>query len=329
MQFRTTFQIQSSDFKLNHQHKILTIGSCFSDEIGKRLIDLKFDGLINPFGVIFNSHSIQNLIEKSIQKKYFTTADVHQNGEEFFCFDVHSSFNALTKEAVLEELNSTLDQVHDYIHSCDVVMITLGTSWIYEWKTSNQVVANCHKVDAKKFEKRLLTSEENLKSLELIVSDLKKINPTIRIITTVSPVRHTKDGMVENNVSKARLLDALYQLSLQHNQVEYFPSYELVLDDLRDYRFFKEDLIHPSKQAVDYIWERFSETYFEQSTQTIIQKINKVISAINHRPFSEESDSHQQFLVKTITLMNELEKGNQLDFSTEKELLKSKIKHVN
>ena len=329
MQFRTTFQIQSSDFKLNHQHKILTIGSCFSDEIGKRLTDLKFDGLINPFGVIFNSHSIQNLIERSIQKKYFTTADVHQNGEEFFCFDVHSSFNALTKEAVLEELNLTLDQVHDYILSCDVLMITLGTSWIYEWKTSNQVVANCHKVDAKQFEKRLLTTEENLKSLELIVSDLKKINPTIRIITTVSPVRHTKDGMIENNVSKARLLDALYQLSLQDNHVEYFPSYELVLDDLRDYRFFKEDLIHPSKQAVDYIWERFSETYFEQSTQTIIQKINKVISAINHRPFNEESDNHQQFLVKTIALMNELEKGNQLDFSAEKELLKSKIKHVN
>jgi len=329
MQFRTTFQIQSSDFKLNNQHKILTIGSCFSDEIGKRLTDLKFDGLINPFGVIFNSHSIQNLIERSIQKKYFTTADVHQNGEEFFCFDVHSSFNALTKEAVLEELNLTLDQVHDYILSCDVLMITLGTSWIYEWKTSNQVVANCHKVDAKQFEKRLLTTEENLKSLELIVSDLKNINPTIRIITTVSPVRHTKDGMIENNVSKARLLDALYQLSLQNNQVEYFPSYELVLDDLRDYRFFKEDLIHPSKQAVDYIWEKFSETYFEQSTQTIIQKINKVISAINHRPFNEESDNHQQFLVKTIALMNELEKGNQLDFSAEKELLKSKIKHVN
>ncbi|MDM1547319.1 GSCFA domain-containing protein [Empedobacter falsenii] len=329
MQFRTTFQIQSSDFKLNHQHKILTIGSCFSDEIGKRLTDLKFDGLINPFGVIFNSYSIQNLIERSIHKKYFTTADVHQNGEEFFCFDVHSSFNALIKEAVLEELNSTLDEVYDYILSCDVVMITLGTSWIYEWKTSNQVVANCHKVEAKQFEKRLLTTEENLKSLELVVSDLKKINPTICIITTVSPVRHTKDGMVENNVSKARLLDALYQLSLQHNQVEYFPSYELVLDDLRDYRFFKEDLIHPTKQAVDYIWERFSETYFEQSTQTIIQKINKVISAINHRPFNEESDNHQQFLVKTIALMNELEKGNQLDFSAEKELLKSKIKHVN
>lgn len=329
MQFRTTFQIQASDFKLYHQHKILTIGSCFSDEIGKRLTDLKFDGLINPFGVIFNSVSIQKLIERSIHKKYFTTADVHQNGEEFFCFDVHSSFNALTKEEVLDELNSTLEQVYEFIYTCDVVMITLGTSWIYEWKNTNQIVANCHKVEAKQFEKRLLTKEENLKYLELIVSDFKKINPKIKVITTVSPVRHTKDGMVENNVSKARLLDALYQLNIQDNHVEYFPSYELVLDDLRDYRFFKEDMIHPSKQAVDYIWERFSETYFEQSTQTIIQKINKVISAINHRPFNEKSESHQRFIEKTIMLMNELEKGNQLDFSNEKEFLRSKIKHVN
>ncbi|WP_413531917.1 GSCFA domain-containing protein [Empedobacter brevis] len=326
MQFRTTFPIQPSDFKLNHQHKILTIGSCFSDEIGKRLIDLKFDGLINPFGVIFNSYSIQNLIERSIQKKYFTTTDVHQNGEEFFCFDVHSSFNALTKEAVLEKLNAILDQVHCFIYSCNVLMITLGTSWIYEWKTSNKIVTNCHKVEANQFEKRLLTTEENLKSLELIVSDLKKINPNIQIITTVSPVRHTKDGMIENNVSKARLLDALYQLNIQQHHVQYFPSYELVLDDLRDYRFFKEDLIHPSKQAVDYIWERFSETFFEQSTQTIIQKINKVISAMNHRPFNQSSENHQRFLTKTITWIEELEKGNKLDFSTEKEFLRSKIK---
>ncbi|MFV0192423.1 GSCFA domain-containing protein [Empedobacter falsenii] len=326
MQFRTTFQIQPSDFKLHHQHQILTIGSCFSDKIGKYLVDLKFNACVNPFGVIFNTISIQKLIERSIHKKYFTTADVHQNGEEFFCFDVHSSFNALTKVEVLERLNSTLEQVYQFIYSCDVVMITLGTSWIYEWKNTNQIVANCHKVEAKQFEKKLLTTEENLKSLELIVSDLKKINPNIRLITTVSPVRHTKDGIIENNVSKARLIDALYQLNLQYNQVDYFPSYELVLDDLRDYRFFKEDLIHPSKQAVDYIWEKFSVTYLEQSTHTINQKINKVISAMNHRPFNEESENHQKFLVKTIALMNELEKDNQLDFSLEKECLRSKLK---
>ncbi|MDM1071731.1 GSCFA domain-containing protein [Empedobacter brevis] len=329
MQFRTTFQIPESEFKINHQHKILTIGSCFSDEIGKRLIDLKFDGVINPFGVIFNPHSIQNLIERSIHKKYFTLSDVHQNGEEFFCFDVHSSFNALTRDAVLHQLNSALDQVHQCIYSCDVVMITLGTSWVYEWKDSKKIVANCHKVEAKQFEKRLLTTDENLDSLDRIISELIAINPDINIITTVSPVRHIKDGMVENNVSKSRLLDALYQLGIKYNHVNYFPSYELVLDDLREYRFFKEDLIHPSKQAIDYIWKRFSDTYFEESTQTIIQKINKIVSAMNHRPFNESSENHQKFLIKTIDWMEELEKGNKLDFSAEKEHLRSKIKHVN
>lgn len=326
MQFRTTFHIPESDFKINHQHKILTIGSCFSDEMGNRLVDLKFDGLINPFGIIFNAYSIQNLIERSIDKRYFTTDDVHQNGEQFFCFDVHSSFNALSKDEILNNLNSTLDRVHHQIQNCDVLILTLGTSWVYERIDTAEIVANCHKVEAKQFKKVLLTTEENFKSMDLIAFEITKINPNVKIITTVSPVRHIKDGMVENNVSKARLLDALYQLDLKYKQVNYFPSYELVMDDLRDYRFYKEDLIHPTNQAVEYIWEKFGETYFENSTQTIIQKISKINSALNHRPFNEESTSHQKFLQKTMQMINELEKGQKLDFQQEKEILRTKIK---
>ncbi|RLZ11510.1 GSCFA domain-containing protein [Faecalibacter macacae] len=326
MQFRTTFHIPESDFKINHQHKILTIGSCFSDEMGNRLVDLKFDGLINPFGIIFNAYSIQNLIERSIDKRYFTTDDVHQNGEQFFCFDVHSSFNALSKDEVLINLNLTLDRVHHQIKNCDVLILTLGTSWVYERIDTAEIVANCHKVEAKQFKKVLLTTEENFKSMDLIAFEITKINPNVKIITTVSPVRHIKDGIVENNVSKARLLDALYQLDLKYKQVNYFPSYELVMDDLRDYRFYKEDLIHPTNQAVEYIWEKFGETYFENSTQTIIQKISKINSALNHRPFNEESTSHQKFLQKTMQMINELEKGQKLDFQQEKEILRTKIK---
>lgn len=326
MQFRTTFHIPESDFKINHQHKILTIGSCFSDEMGNRLVDLKFDGLINPFGIIFNAYSIQNLIERSIDKRYFTTDDVHQNGEQFFCFDVHSSFNALSKDEVLINLNLTLDRVHHQIQNCDVLILTLGTSWVYERIDTAEIVANCHKVEAKQFKKVLLTTEENFKSMDLIAFEITKINPNVKIIITVSPVRHIKDGIVENNVSKARLLDALYQLDLKYKQVNYFPSYELVMDDLRDYRFYKEDLIHPTNQAVEYIWEKFGETYFENSTQTIIQKISKINSALNHRPFNEESTSHQKFLQKTMQMINELEKGQKLDFQQEKEILRTKIK---
>ncbi|WP_333663190.1 GSCFA domain-containing protein [Chishuiella changwenlii] len=325
MQFRTTFQISPSDEKINHQQKILTIGSCFSDEIGNRLLYSKFNGLINPFGTIFNAISIQNLIRRSISEEYYKETDVHQNGEQFFCFDVHSSFNALSKEKVVEHLNSTIKEVHHFIHSCDVIMITLGTSWVYNLSSENKIVANCHKVEAKQFDKTLLSTEDNYNALSLIVEDLIQLNSTIKIITTVSPVRHIKDGMTENNVSKARLIDALYQLNSNYKQVDYFPSYELVLDDLRDYRFFKEDMIHPTEQAVDYIWEKFGETFFNSSTQTIIQKINKIQSALHHRPFNETSESHQKFLKKIIAMIEELEKGNTINFEQEKEFLQSKI----
>lgn len=325
MQFRTTFQIPESEFKLNHHHKILTIGSCFSDEMGNRLVDLKFDGLINPFGIIFNAYSIKHLINRSLYKKYFTIKDVHQNGEQFFCFDVHSSFNSLSKESILEQLNKTIDLVHQQLITCDVLMITLGTSWVYQYKLNHQIVANCHKVEAKQFDKVLLSSEENFKFLDSIVSNLIEFNPTLKIITTVSPVRHIKDGMVENNVSKARLIDALFKLNEKYKQVKYFPSYELVMDDLRDYRFFKSDLIHPSEQATEYIWEKFVETYFNQNTITINQKIQKIISALNHRPFNEDSLSHQKFLVKILLWIEELEKGHNLNFEAEKLFLQSKI----
>ena len=326
MQFRTTFQIPESKFKINHQQNILTIGSCFSDEMGNRLVDLKFKGLINPFGVIFNSYSIYKLILRSLNKIYFTIEDVHQNGEQFFCFDVHSSFNSLTKEIILNHLNETIDLVHNQLLSCDVLILTLGTSWVYQNKHTNQIVANCHKIAAKQFDKMLLSTEENFKSLDLITSELIKLRPQIKIITTVSPVRHIKDGMIENNVSKARLLDALYQLTNRYDEVDYFPSYELIMDDLRDYRFFKSDLIHPSEQAVEYIWEKFVESYFNQTTETINQKIKKIISALNHRPFNEDSLSHQKFLKKTYSLIEELEKGHALNFKEEKLFLQSKIK---
>jgi GSCFA family. len=182
MQFRTTFQIPESYFKINHQYRLITIGSCFSDEIGSRLVDLKFNGLINPFGVIFNAHSIQELIERSIHKRFYTPNDVHQNGEQFFCFDVHSSFNALSNEEVLHQINLTLDQVHSCLVAADVLMITLGTSWVYRWKETDHIVANCHKVEAKQFEKVLLTAEENFKSLDLIAFDVLKLIQKLRLL---------------------------------------------------------------------------------------------------------------------------------------------------
>ena len=326
MDFRTTFQIPKASYSIDHQSKIITIGSCFSDEIGNRLIQLKYKGLINPFGVIFNAFSIQKLIERSIHKTYFNENDVHQNGDQFFCYDVHSSFNSLSKDEIILQLNQTIDRVHQFLLEADYLIITLGTSWVYKRYENQDIVANCHKIPQKQFDKYLLTPEENFKSLDLIAFELKKINPNIQVITTLSPVRHIKDGFFENNVSKARLLDAIYQINIKCKHVTYFPSYELVLDDLRDYRFFKEDYIHPNEQAVNYIWKRFSETYFSDETIIINTKINKVIASVNHRPFNEESESHQKFLKKTLDQINELEKNFKIDFTEEKNSIQSKIK---
>ena len=326
MHFRTTFSIPESAFKIDHQQKILTIGSCFSDEIGSRLMESKFNSFINPFGVIFNPVSIQNLIKRSTQKQPYTMNDVHQNGEQFFCFDVHSSFNSLYANEVLDSINATITEVHNYLKMAHIVIITLGTSWVYRFNETQSIVANCHKVSAKSFEKILLSTEENKAALETIINDLKLINPSVQIIFTVSPVRHIKDGIVENNVSKARLIDAIYQIKQKFTAVQYFPSYELVMDDLRDYRFYKSDLIHPSQEAVNYIWEHFSTTYFTELTQAINQKINKIKLAINHRPFNEASEAHQTFLQKTKVQMEEIVQKYGIDFSAELVHINSKIK---
>lgn len=325
MDFRTTFQIPKAEFSINHFSKILTIGSCFSDEIGSRLIQLKYKSLINPFGVIFNAYSIQKLIERSIHQSYFNENDVHQNGDQFFCYDVHSSFNSLSKDAILSQLNQTINQVHQFLIDADVLILTLGTSWVYKRHENQDIVANCHKIPQKEFDKYLLTPEENFKSLDLIAFEVKKINPKIQIITTLSPVRHIKDGFFENNVSKGRLLDVIYQINNKHKHVTYFPSYELVIDDLRDYRFFKEDYIHPNDQAVNYIWKRFSETYFSDETIQINTKIQKIINSVNHRPFNEASESHQKFLIKTLEQIQDFEGKYNVDFTEEKNKIQEKI----
>lgn len=326
MQFRTTFQIPKSNYKISHQTKILTIGSCFSDEIGEKFYNLKYNSLINPFGVVFNSYSIANIISRSLQKKYYTETDVHQNGEQFFCFDVHSSFNRNSALELLTHLNQKIDEVHERLFTCDVLIITLGTSWVYKRKENDEIISNCHKIASKQFDKILLSTEDNLTYLTTLINELKKVNPNLQVITTVSPVRHTKDGFRENNVSKSRLIDALYQLENNQDNVTYFPSYELMIDDLRDYRFYKNDMIHPSQQAVDYIWNHFSDIYFDEVTLSINNKIYKIQSAIHHRPFNEETDSYQSFLRKTIDMMEELQIKNNISFQEEIYNLRLKIK---
>ena len=330
MNFRTELTINQSDFLINHHQKIVSFGSCFAEEMADRLLNLKFNVLANPFGILFHPLAIENALQRIQAKTLYVEEEISNLDELFFSWGHHSSFNSISAEETLENVNNALVKAHDFLTNADVVFITLGTSWVYKIKELNLVVANCHKVPAKHFDKVLLTEQQIKTSLHNSLDMITEMAPNAKIIVTVSPVRHLKDGMIENNVSKAKLLSALYEVTMNFDQVNYFPSYELMMDDLRDYRFYADDLLHPNKQAVNYIWEKFASAYFTPETQQINKQIEKITTAINHRPFNEESISHQKFISNCIKQMQDLVEANpNLDYQQEIEHFKSKLNHVN
>jgi hypothetical protein len=294
MNFRLTFASENP-FTITHQHKILTLGSCFSEEIASKLSDYKFKVLKNPFGILFHPLAIRNALDKAIKNEKFVEQDVNIFNELYFIWDIHSKFNELSEEDLLKNSNQTISEFHSFLKETDVIFITLGTSFIYELIENRKIVANCHKVPANKFQKKLLSENEIKQALQSIIYELQKFNSKIKIVFTVSPVRHTKDGIFENNVSKGRLLSAVYSI-LATNNVFYFPSYELIIDDLRDYRFYKKDLIHPNELAVDYVWEKFSETYFSTTTQELNLKIEKLNKSYQHQSKHIYSEEYQKLI---------------------------------
>ena len=330
MNFRTELTINQSDFLINHDQKIVSFGSCFAEEMATHLLDLKFNVLANPFGILFHPLAIENALQRIQAKTLYVEEEISNLDELFFSWDHHSSFNSISAEKTVQNVNNALIKAHDFLTNADVIFITLGTSWVYKIKELNLVVANCHKVPAKHFDKVLLTEQQIKTSLHNSLDMITEMAPNATIIVTVSPVRHLKDGMIENNVSKAKLLSALYEVTMNFDQVNYFPSYELMMDDLRDYRFYADDLLHPNKQAVNYIWEKFASAYFTPETQRINKQIEKITTAINHRPFNEESISHQKFISNCIKQMQDLTDTNpNLDYQKEIEHFKSKLNHVN
>lgn len=297
MQFRTEIPIAKSDFPIDYQSKILLFGSCFAENIGEKFEYFKFQNEVNPFGIIFNSVSIEKLIRRIIEKKYFIEKDIFYHNEAWHCFEVHSELSNLDKDDFLKHLNLLIESTHKHIVSSTHFVITLGTSWVYRDIISHEIVANCHKVMQKQFTKELLSVEVIEKSLLSIISLIKEINPKAKFIFTVSPVRHIKDGFVENQVSKANLLSAVYKVvGSDPVLVSYFPSYEIMMDELRDYRFYAEDMLHPNQTAIDYIWIKFFENYVKEEEFSWMQKVCDVQKAMRHRPFNPDSHSHQKFL---------------------------------
>ena len=286
---------------ISYNSKLLLIGSCFSENIGNKLAYFKFQSKQNPFGILFHPKAIENFITKAINEERYTEKDIFFHNERYHSFDAHSSLSSSSKDELLNNLNTNIKLTHELLKTSSHIIITLGTAWVYREIASDILVANCHKIPQKKFLKELLSIDEILESLEAIQSLVKSINSNISILYTVSPVRHIKDGFVENQRSKAHLLSAIHQVIEPRKNIFYFPSYEIMMDELRDYRFYAEDMIHPNQTAINYIWEKFTDTWFSESNFETMKTVDTIQKGLTHRPFNPDSEAHQLFLEKLHT----------------------------
>ncbi len=306
IKFRTEVILHRAGERIQLADRLLTIGSCFSDAIGARLISNKMDASVNPFGTIYNPISIHKLIQYAVSNRQIPENSYFQRGELFLNYDFHSAYSSLNLPELKQRVQSAIGNTHSFLKQAKWLIITYGTAWIYELKVSRETVANCHKMPEGRFNKLLLTQRKMLDSFDTMYHHLKSLNPGIHIILTVSPVRHIKETMVLNSVSKSILRVGCHTISEQHHDVHYFPAYEILLDDLRDYRFYQPDMIHPSETAEEYIWQKFGEQYFDDELKNFLTKWKDVKTALNHRPFHSGSDAHQQFLRTTLRQLEEL-----------------------
>ena len=282
---------------IDYQSKILLLGSCFSENIGDKLSYFKFQSIQNPFGILFHPKAIENLITNTSNKKVYSSDDLIYQNEIWHSFDAHSSLSSASENELLNKLNVAISLTNKKIKEASHIVITLGTSWVYRYIEIDTIVANCHKIPQKKFLKELLSVSEISESLARSISLIKSINSDAAVIFTISPVRHLKDGFIENTQSKSHLIAAIHTL-VNKQDVSYFPSYEIMMDELRDYRFYAEDMIHPNKTAINYIWRKFIDTWFSEETKSIMKEIDEIQKGLLHRPFHEDSKLHQQFLLK-------------------------------
>jgi len=305
--FRTPLSPIESEISIDHQTKILSIGSCFAARIGERLAQKKFNTLLNPFGILYNPVSICKALNRLDKKVLSQPVDLFEHLEQWHSFDHHSDFSALEQKASLDHINEAITEGHSFLKKTSVLIITLGTANVFWHKKNEQVVANCHKLPNTDFERKSLTVEAIVNDFEKLFQQLLQQQTELKIILTVSPVRHIRDGLIENQRSKAKLLLATEALCQKFESVIYFPAYELLLDDLRDYRFYDNDMIHPNETAVDYIWDFFQDTFFSENTKALNQKIDQVVSASLHRPFNPSSLQHQAFVNNQLEKIRVLE----------------------
>jgi hypothetical protein len=315
MQFRTQIPIPKSNYPIDYNTTIMSLGSCFAVNMAEKLDYFKFQNSCNPVGILFHPLAIEKLIDFAVSGKQFTENDIFFHNEHWHCFDVHSDLSNSNKEELINNLNTIIKSTNQQITESTHFVITYGTSWVYRNIESDSIVANCHKVPQKKFQKELLSVETIKESLVKTTKLIHSVNPDCNIIFTVSPVRHIKDGFVENQWSKANLISAIHSvLNTEQGKLktEYFPSYEIMMDELRDYRFYAEDMLHPNQVAIDYIWKRFKETTISETAFAVMDEVEGIQKSLSHKPFNPNSESHLKFESKVRGKITKLE--NQYSF---------------
>jgi hypothetical protein len=324
MKFHYEFDIKKLEPFINHHHKILLIGSCFTENIGEKLKKHKFNVFENPNGILFNPVSVAEALINIIQNKQYSASDLFQFNEGWHSWQHHSRYSGITAEDAVNKINSSIQTAHEYLKYADYLFITLGSAWVYTLtdKAHNAkvgtVAANNHKAPADWFEKRLMNPAQVEAVLGTMLDNLGVFNPHIKVIFTISPVRHLREGVVNNNRSKAALIQAVHGLIEKLSKLYYFPAYELVIDDLRDYRFYAEDLVHPNYAATEYVWNKLVDACMNDETKHLLKEIAEINLAYKHNPFNAASQQHDKFLKSFAAKTKQLqEKYPSLDFENE------------
>ncbi|SFN70039.1 GSCFA domain-containing protein [Salegentibacter flavus] len=294
MEFRTSIPIKEEQPKIGYDSKLLLLGSCFVENIGAKLEYHKIRKFQNPFGIFFHPQAIETFLERVVSGYRYFEEDVFFYNERWHCFEAHSALSDPDKDRILDTLNQKLDETRGFLKETSHVVITLGTAWNYTFLETGLSVANCHKLPQKNFRKELSSVASIIHDLKKISGHLEQLNSKAELIFTISPIRHLRDGFVENQHSKSNLISAVHSAG----KGTYFPSYEIMMDELRDYRFYAEDMLHPSPVAIDYIWKRFIETWFSEDAMITLAEVENIQKGLAHRPFNPESEAHSSFLKK-------------------------------
>lgn len=302
--FSTRIDIPATDISIDHTTGVMLFGSCFSENIGLKLMRYKFQVDVNPFGILYNPFSISSAIRRILSANSFSPSELIYHHELYHSLMHHGHFSAVDQQNCLHNISHRFENAVATIQQTDLFLVTFGSAYVYQLKESGEIVGNCHKLPADRFDRFRLSVEQIVEEWSEVISLLATLNPAAKLLFTVSPVRHWKEGAHENQLSKATLHLAIDALQKQYGRhVGYFPAYEVMMDELRDYRFYEEDMVHPSSLAIDHIWDFFSETYFSEETRRINKEWTPIMRALDHRPLHPETDAYRHFLAGTAQML--------------------------